>query len=190
MAHLSLRLIALVLLAFRPLAADAQVRPPRVSLAPVVEATGVPPGGTVRLALQVTLPEGFHVQSNAPRDPLLIPTELTVDAPRGVTVTQIVFPAATELTQVGQTESLAVFEHVFVIGVRLDVAPGTAPGAVVAPARLRYQACNEQLCFPPATVTTRWTVPVVAAGTPISLGHRELFSTLRFETGAGGQKKR
>ena len=39
------------------------------------------------------LPDGFHVQSNKPRDPLLIPTELTVDAPAGVTVEEVVFPA-------------------------------------------------------------------------------------------------
>ena len=52
-----------------------------------------------RLALKVSLPEGLHTQSNKPRDPLLIPTELTIDAPDGVTVKEIVFPPSTDLKQ-------------------------------------------------------------------------------------------
>ena len=41
------------------------------------------PGGQVRAALKVSLPEGLHTQSNKPRDPTLIPTVLTIDPHRG-----------------------------------------------------------------------------------------------------------
>ena len=39
----------------------------------------------------LALPEGLHTQSNKPRDPLLIPTELTIDAPADITVKEVVF---------------------------------------------------------------------------------------------------
>ena len=76
----------------------------------------------------MSLPEGLHTQSNKPRDPLLIPTELTIDAPSGVTVKEIVFPPSTDLKQAGQDQPLAVFEQTFGIGVQLAIASGVQPG--------------------------------------------------------------
>jgi hypothetical protein len=57
--------------------AHAQLRGVKAELAPVVEHDRAHAGETIRLALLVKLPDGFHVQSNAPRDPTLIPTVLT-----------------------------------------------------------------------------------------------------------------
>ena len=71
-----------------PRVADAQLRSVKAELTPIVESDGVHAGTTVRAALQVRLPKGFHVQSNKPRDPLLIPTVVTVDRPAGVSVFQ------------------------------------------------------------------------------------------------------
>ena len=34
------------------------------------------------------------------------------------------------------------------------------------PATLRYQACDETVCYAPTTADTEWTLPVVAAGAP------------------------
>ena len=42
----------------------AQVRGVTATLTPLVERDGVAGGQTIRAALQVALPEGFHVQSN------------------------------------------------------------------------------------------------------------------------------
>src|SRR3954469_2181454 len=89
--------------------ASAQIRGVTATVSPVIEREGVAAGGTIRAALEVTLPEGFHVQSDQPRDPSLIPTVLTVTPPAGITVTEIVFPAAVDLKQAGSDQPLAVF---------------------------------------------------------------------------------
>src|SRR4249920_51480 len=62
-------------------AASAQIRRPKAEVVALTERPGVHAGETARVALRVALPEGLHTQSNKPRDPLLIPTELTIDAP-------------------------------------------------------------------------------------------------------------
>ena len=61
--------------------AQAQIRRPKADVTPLVERPGLHAGDTARVALKISLPEGLHTQSNKPRDPLLIPTELTIDAP-------------------------------------------------------------------------------------------------------------
>jgi cytochrome c biogenesis protein CcdA/thiol-disulfide isomerase/thioredoxin len=140
----------------------AQVRP-KADTAAIVEHDTIRAGGPARVALQVSLPETFHVQSNKPRDPSLIATELSIDAPPGVTVQEVVFPAATDLKQEGADQPLAVFPHAFDLGVQLAIAGSVAPGDVIVPVHLRYQACDDHLCFPPATANARWTLHVVAA---------------------------
>ena len=164
--------------------AHAQVVRPKADVATVVEQETVRAGSSARLALQVSLPDGFHVQSNKPRDPSLIPTELRIDAPAGVSVEEIVFPPSTDLKQVGADQPLAVFERAFDIGVRLGVAGTMAPGDVTVPLHLRYQACNDTMCFAPATADSQWTFRVVPAGASVGAAqHGELFGGIAFGHG-------
>jgi thiol:disulfide interchange protein len=161
----------------------AQLRPPTADVRPLLAAEAVPAGGDLRAALQVTLPEGLHANSNRPRDPLLIPMQLSFAPPDGVTVEEVVWPEATDFEQEGATEPLAVFEREFVIGVRLTVAQGVAAGDLVVPVSLRYQACNDVMCFIPATVDAAWTTTVVPAGTSVAASHAAVFAPIPFGTG-------
>ena len=172
--------IALLLLSSQP--AVAQLRGVKADLTPLVE-SDASAGSPVRAALQVRLPERFHVQSDSPRDPTLIPTVLTVDAPEGINVAEIVFPRATEFDQIGQSQPLLVFEHEFTIGVQFDVAATTPTGRIDVPARLRYQACDDRLCYAPVTTDVLWTLTVVKDGAARSTAHAEVFKEIPFGTG-------
>jgi thioredoxin:protein disulfide reductase len=163
--------------------AHAQIRGVTADVTPLVGADGVHPGTTVRAAVLVKLPEGFHVQSNKPRDPSLIPTRLTFDAPPAVTVTEVVFPPAVDQTVLGYDQPLAVFEREFAIGVQLAVSSSASPGDQAVPGHLRYQACNETTCFPPKTVDVAWTLRVVAAGTAVKPAHDDVLGRIGFGRG-------
>ena len=70
----ALAAVALVALSFfwpASEVATAQPRRPTAGLTPIAATDVVPAGSSARLALQVSLPEGFHVQSDKPRDPTL-----------------------------------------------------------------------------------------------------------------------
>ncbi|MEO8258485.1 MAG: thioredoxin family protein [Acidobacteriota bacterium] len=156
--------------------------PPRATLMPLVERASVRAGSAARVALQVALPGTYHVQSNKPRDPALIPTVLTVEPSAGVTVEEIVYPKSTEIQQLGQP--LDVFEREFPIGVVLKVPAGTAPGDLDVPVRLRYQACDDTTCYAPVTGTSTWRLTVVAATVPVGpAGHRDVFKSIAFGHG-------
>lgn len=180
---LSLALAALVLLTGP---AGAQLRRPRAELAPLAASDGVQAGATAALALHVALPAGLHVQSDAPRDPSLIPTALTLDPPPGVTVEEILYPPAEDLVQEGLPEPLAVFDREFTIGVRVAVAAQVPAGELVVPARLRYQACDNQMCYAPAIGEVSWTLRIVPSGTPVAAQHADVFAALRFGGGGAG----
>lgn len=111
--------------------AHAQIRRIAAETTPIVESDGVRAGTTVRAALVIRLPEGFHVQSNQPRDPSLIPPVLTVNPPAGVQLSEIAFPPSTDLRQLGSDLPLAVFEREVAIGVTLVLAEGLEPGGLL-----------------------------------------------------------
>ncbi|MGH9142422.1 MAG: protein-disulfide reductase DsbD domain-containing protein, partial [Vicinamibacterales bacterium] len=155
---------------------------PKADVTPLVERSAHA-GETARVALKVSLPEGLHTQSNKPRDPLLIPTELNIDAPAGVTVKEVVFPPSTDLKQAGQDQPLAVFEQTFGIGVQLAIEPGTAAGKAAVPFHLRYQACDANLCYPPSTADGEWSLDVGAGGKATGGAPDPIFATIAFGKG-------
>jgi len=161
-------------------APSAQIRRPRADVTPLIEKEAHA-GASVRVALKVSLPEGLHTQSNKPRDENLIPTELSVTAPPGVTVKEIVWPPATDLKQNGAL--LAVFEQTFAVGVELAIDSSVRPGDLIVPAGLRYQACDANLCYAPASAVVQWTIPVLAPGQTKNAAADPVFGTIKFGTG-------
>jgi thiol-disulfide isomerase/thioredoxin len=139
---------------------ERQTRSPRATLEPVVDQGAIRAGSTVQATLRVTLPQGIHVQSNHPRDRALIPTTLTVDAPVGISVRNILYPTPIDLKQEAAAQPLAVFEGEFMIRVVLSVARTTPVGRVRIPVHVRYQPCDAQLCYPPATTDASWTLVI------------------------------
>jgi len=134
---------------------------------PLAAASAAAPGKSIDLAIRVVLPDGLHAQSNRPKDEGLIPTTVTFAPSDGITPVEVVFPAA-KTFKLETGDELLVFEHEFVIGVRARVAPAmnetnAAKGTAQLTARLRYQPCNNVLCFRPVTLPVAWTLPIAAA---------------------------
>src|SRR5262249_45391686 len=76
-----------------------------------------------------------------------------------------------------------VFEQTFAIGVQLAIDSAVATGDLVVPAGLRYQACDANLCYPPASAVVQWTIPVVARGTAVNTTADPVFATIKFGSG-------
>ena len=138
----------------------AQSSRPRAEVEPVVTSEQPKAGGPLTLALHVRLPKDVHVQANKPRDPSLIPTVLTLTPPDGIKVDEITYPAPSELAQKDRKDTLAVLGPEFSILVKATVAAGVAAGEIKIPGVLRYQACNDSVCFAPTRATAEWAVRI------------------------------
>ena len=97
---------------------------------------GVHAGGKVRARAAGRAARRLHTQSDKPRDPSLIPTVLTIDAPAGVTVDEIV--SAGDRLQAGRPDQpLACSSATSPIGVQFGARARRAagrPGGSGAPA--------------------------------------------------------
>ena len=156
----------------------AYAQPPRAQVAPISETDTIAAGSETRLALTVSLPPALHVQSDQPRDPSLIPTVLTVEAPEGVRVSNLIYPHPEDFLLEGEKVPLLVFDNEFVVGATITVDESVAVGDLTIPGRFRYQACDDKMCFQPRTERFEWNVRVVPAGTAVTPVENSIFKEL------------
>ena len=160
-------------------ALPALAQPPSpIDVSMIVEGNGAHAGSVVRVAIEASLDPGFHVNSNAPLDDGLIATSLSLDPPDGIAVDGIAWPESFMFT-VGQDE-LAVFGEQFTIGAALALADDLALGTHVVSGSLRYQACDDTMCYFPTTAPVSFELEVVDADRPIVPTHAEIFEPMTF----------
>ena len=105
-------------------------------------------GATATETLKVSVTPGFHVNNDKPKDEFVIPLKLTWDT-GPLEAESIQYPKPEEIRVGGET--LTVFTGAFDINTHFRTTAQASPGEVIMHGRLRYQACNNQMCFRPAT---------------------------------------
>jgi hypothetical protein len=107
---------------------------------------------------------GIHVY--APGNKGYIPVTLALDWPRGVRARDPEYPPGEPFIFGALKELVTVYSRPFKITQRATIVPGTPPSrtrSIDVTGVLRYQACDDRLCFPLASVPVRVTIPVEPA---------------------------
>ena len=142
-------------------AQDALVpKTPQVSALPT-QAVAVAPGGSVRAELRFRVAPGYHINSGKPRSEYLIPTRLKLNPPANFTPGPIVYPEGKDLSfAFSPQEKLNVYAGDFTVRAELRALRSAPPGSYKVQGELRYQACNDRACFPPAKLQVAFEVTV------------------------------
>lgn len=119
-------------------------------------------GTVVRLAVEVEIVPGMHVNANPPSHEWLIPVEASVAGVEGIGVLEAFYPEAMSRKFPYSEEPFLVYEGAFVIGLTLAVDAGIPAGRHALEVVLDYQACNDEACFAPAVTSSELPVTVVA----------------------------
>lgn len=121
-------------------------------------------GRIVRAAVVLEVPDGYHINANKPLGKYAIPTTLKIEAPDGVTVGPIVFPrAVVRKLKATNNESLAVYEGRAIMRFNVTVPANYGDGWLNLRAKVRYQSCNDDVCFPPKSQEIDFGISIVGA---------------------------
>ena len=133
---------------------------PNIGVNSKLSANNVKRGGSVRATVTMDIPAGYHVNSNRPLEKFLVATELKIEAPNGIRVGAVVYPRALLRNFTFSKTRVSVYEGRAVMSFNVTVPAKAPTGSVELKGRLRYQSCNDSLCFPPKTqeVSLRLTV--------------------------------
>ena len=129
-------------------------------------------GSTFQAAVVMDIPEGMHVNSNRPLGKYAVPTVVKVEAPRGLRVTPVTYPAgkvrAFRFGDGAPEERLAVYEGRAIARFNVSVPADYEQGVARVRVTVRFQSCNDEVCFPPATRELTLPIAVVGRDTPVN----------------------
>jgi thioredoxin:protein disulfide reductase len=102
------------------------------------------------LIVTLDIPPDVHIQSHDPTEPFLIPTTLRLDPIPDVTFGPVDYPTPHPVRFDWTPVQLDVYRGTIEIVVPLTIAHRRAGDAITITGHLRYQACTERSCHPPA----------------------------------------
>jgi hypothetical protein len=95
-----------------------------------------------------------------------------VDAPRGLRVTPVSYPrGAVRTFRFGAgapEERLAVYEGLTIFRFNVSVPASYEMGVARVRVNVRFQSCNDEVCFPPATRELVLPIAIVGRDAPIN----------------------
>jgi len=114
-------------------------------------------GEAVETKIPAAIDFGFHVNSNTPSEEYLIPLKLTWKATGALEAGQVTYPKPTMEKYAFLDKPLSVFTGKFDIVAHFKIPANAPVGPGAAVGQLKYQACNDKMCFQPKTIEV--TVP-------------------------------
>jgi DsbC/DsbD-like thiol-disulfide interchange protein len=125
--------------------------PPNISVSGNLSANNLKRGRSVQGTITVEIPAGYHVNSNRPLEKFLVATQLKIEAPNGIRVGSVIYPRAVLRTFKFSKNRVSVYEGRAIMRFSVSVPASAKTGSAQLKARLRYQSCNDEVCFPPRT---------------------------------------
>ena len=115
--------------------------------------------GTVQLEFRVA--NGFHINSNQPRQEYLKKTELRLDAPTDIVIGGIKYPAGVDRSfPFAPGDKLNVYSGEFAVDVVVRPLKTVLPARYAVHGFLKYQACDNAACYPPRQLPVSFEVKV------------------------------
>jgi len=105
-------------------------------------------GKAAKATVVLSIPSGLHVNSNRPHSEYQIPTAVTVTA-SGVRVSAVSYPRGKDRKFSFSESMLNVYEGRVSFNFSVTVPASFRGDRVSIRAKVRYQACNDEVCYPP-----------------------------------------
>ena len=148
------RILALIVLLLIPATLYSKPAPQNssdVNISGAVAPDKIKKGRIVRATVTMDIPNGLHVQSSKPLDKFLVATKLDVETPSGMSVGPISYPRPLMRKLKFSKGNVAVYEGKAMIRFNVTVPANYSGGSGEIKGKLRFQACNDEACFPPVT---------------------------------------
>jgi Disulphide bond corrector protein DsbC len=161
--------------------ASAQVPSPKDVVAPTAFASYDPVarGKEFQIAVVMKIRDGFHVNARKKSAEYLIATDLKTDGATGFKIGDVTYPEGELRTFTFSKTPLNVYEKTIVLKMAVAAQPDAPTGEQHIPLKLKYQACNNEVCLPPVTLPVDAVVNVTASASAAHAAHPEVFQAPR-----------
>ncbi|MGB7921974.1 MAG: protein-disulfide reductase DsbD domain-containing protein [Pyrinomonadaceae bacterium] len=141
-------------------------------------------GRMIQAAIVMDIPGGYHVNANKPLGKYAIATTVKIEAPGDIKASPVTYPRSNVRSFSFSKERLAVYEGRAVMRFNVTIPANFEPGVTELRARVRFQSCSNDACFPPVTRTVTMPIGIVGANEAVKRINGQIFG------GGGGRRRR
>jgi DsbC/DsbD-like thiol-disulfide interchange protein len=154
--------------------------PPDIKVDSYTSVNKAQKGQSFQVAVVMEIPDKYHINSNKPLGKFYIPTSLKIEAPNGVKVGLVGFPAAKKRKfSFAKNEMLSVYEGRTIMRFNVTVPPNFKDDDIKLLAKLRYQSCSDEICFPPVNRDLKIKLDVAKPNETIKRTNEQIFSATK-----------
>jgi len=157
---------------------DVSKRVEPVSIDVYASRLSVEPGGSLELAVALTLDDGWHLYGPNPDIEFLIPTALSVDDSDAITVGKVTSPKPHRMVDPILKKELNTYTGRIWFRVPVTVKPEAPDEPVTLTLKIKTQACDDSRCLPPRTTTLGLSLKVDSQASD-EIRHPKIFTTAK-----------
>jgi len=116
-------------------------------------------GKATRATVTLSLPGGLHVNSSRPGSEYAIPTSVRASA-RGAKIGAVVYPRGKNQKFEFSESSINVYDGRTSFWFPVTVPAGFKGDSITVNVSVKYQACTNEVCYPPKTKNLKLTAAV------------------------------
>ncbi len=131
-----------------------------------------------KIAIEIDVEEGWHINSHKPYDDYLIPTEVVLPENPNFSLQKVAYPEPHDFKLAFSEEPLSVWEGKIFFGALIKVTENLEPGEYQLIVELNYQACNDMSCLAPTYIADTIIVTVVDKKEVVNQVNQEIFEKI------------
>ena len=139
-----------------------------------VDSSALRVGHKAMAAVVVEIKDGFHAQSHAPLDENYIKFVVKLDETPGLTFGPPQYPPG-EVIDYPALGKLSVYTGKVIVRIPIEVKADAKPGPVEISGKVKYQVCDDKVCYPPESPAFKIKTEIVAADAAVKPNEPELF---------------
>jgi DsbC/DsbD-like thiol-disulfide interchange protein len=120
----------------------------------------VAPGARVALNVDIAPKPTMHVYAPGQKDYIAVSVKLEGNAAIKPATIQFPKPEKRKVKELGETQLVYSKPFRIVQDVTVAASPSPAAGPLTVKGTVKYQACDDSICYAPITVPVTWTVTV------------------------------
>jgi thiol:disulfide interchange protein DsbD len=152
-----------------------------VTVHDVLSVDKVQPGSMFLIGIVMKFAKGWHANANPSGGDYLIPTEAILPDITDVTFKEIVYPKGDllKIASLGE-DPVPVYRNEVTIGIQATLSETAQLGKKTLSFQLKYQACSDETCLLPKTITVDVPIEVVGLNESIQPINNEIFAGVNF----------
>ena len=132
-------------------------------------------GSSFQIDVVMKIRPGFHVNAREKSEDYLIATDLKAALPAGFNSGEVSYPKGKLEKFAFSKIPLNVYQDTVILRLPVTALESAPLGEQHVPLKLRYQACSNELCLPPVTLTLDATLNVASSASASKPAHGGIF---------------